>query len=151
MGMSAAAQPMAISTAMTGLLCGAKRRAKSQPCARPAGWGTEHVGVGRCKLHGGCTPSHIEHARLQLVTLASPAVAELQRLLNAPDVSDETKLRTVVAVLDRVGMAPKGGAGSLAVSVSVSIEERQAELLERAKAIRAGVVLDAGVGAEADH
>lgn len=22
-------------------------------CARPAGWGTDHVGFGRCKLHGG--------------------------------------------------------------------------------------------------
>lgn len=33
-------------------LCGAKTRAGS-PCRRPAGWGTDHVGDGRCKLHGG--------------------------------------------------------------------------------------------------
>jgi len=32
--------------------CGAKTRAGT-PCRRPAGWGTDHVGVGRCKLHGG--------------------------------------------------------------------------------------------------
>lgn len=32
--------------------CGAKTRAGS-PCLQPAGWGTEHVGSGRCKLHGG--------------------------------------------------------------------------------------------------
>ena len=32
--------------------CGAKTRAGT-PCKRPAGWGTNHVGEGRCKLHGG--------------------------------------------------------------------------------------------------
>lgn len=32
--------------------CGAKTRAGT-PCRRPAGWGTYHVGEGRCKLHGG--------------------------------------------------------------------------------------------------
>ena len=32
--------------------CGAKTRAGT-PCKRPAGWGTDHVGNGRCKLHGG--------------------------------------------------------------------------------------------------
>lgn len=32
--------------------CGAKTRAGT-PCKRPAGWGTDHVGTGRCKLHGG--------------------------------------------------------------------------------------------------
>jgi hypothetical protein len=32
--------------------CNATNRAGT-PCARPAGWGTAHLGVGRCKLHGG--------------------------------------------------------------------------------------------------
>src|SRR5690625_3958849 len=32
--------------------CGAKTRAGT-PCKRPAGWGTNHVGSGRRKLHGG--------------------------------------------------------------------------------------------------
>jgi hypothetical protein len=40
--------------------CGAKNR-QGQPCARPAGWGTDHVGSGRCKMHGGKTP--IKHGR----------------------------------------------------------------------------------------
>lgn len=35
--------------------CGAKTR-KGTPCAKEAGWGTEHLGVGRCKLHGGAEP-----------------------------------------------------------------------------------------------
>ena len=33
-------------------ICGAKTR-KGTPCLRPAGWGTNHPGIGRCKLHGG--------------------------------------------------------------------------------------------------
>jgi len=33
-------------------ICGARTRAGT-PCRRPAGWGTDHPGRGRCKLHGG--------------------------------------------------------------------------------------------------
>jgi hypothetical protein len=35
--------------------CGARRRGqgKGKLCRRPAGWGTDHPGAGRCKLHGG--------------------------------------------------------------------------------------------------
>ncbi len=33
-------------------ICRAKTRAGT-PCKRPAGWGTDHPGTGRCKLHGG--------------------------------------------------------------------------------------------------
>lgn len=36
------------------LLCGARARtAGGRPCRRPAGWGTDHPGSGRCKFHGG--------------------------------------------------------------------------------------------------
>lgn len=35
--------------------CGAKTRAGT-PCKKPAGWGTNHKGTGKCKLHGGATP-----------------------------------------------------------------------------------------------
>ena len=30
-------------------------------CKRPAGWGTDHAGEGRCKLHGGCAGRPPEH------------------------------------------------------------------------------------------
>ncbi len=33
-------------------ICGARTR-KGTPCQQIAGWGTNHVGTGRCKLHGG--------------------------------------------------------------------------------------------------
>ncbi len=38
--------------------CGQKKRQGDRgPCKRPAGWGTDHFGVGACKLHGGMAPS----------------------------------------------------------------------------------------------
>lgn len=40
--------------------CGGKKRGpEGGSCTRPAGWGTPHVGIGRCKLHGGSTPNSI--------------------------------------------------------------------------------------------
>lgn len=42
--------------------CGAKTRSGTE-CRRPAGWGTEHVGEGRCKLHGGNAGRPIIHGR----------------------------------------------------------------------------------------
>jgi hypothetical protein len=33
------------------------------PCKRPAGWGTDHVGEGRCKLHGGNAGRPPKHGR----------------------------------------------------------------------------------------
>lgn len=41
------------------VFCGATRhQGNGATCRRPAGWGTDHVGFGRCKLHGGSTRSH---------------------------------------------------------------------------------------------
>jgi hypothetical protein len=38
---------------------------KNSRCRRPAGWGTEHAGLGRCKLHGGATP--VRHGRYSTI------------------------------------------------------------------------------------
>jgi hypothetical protein len=43
---------------MTDDTCNATNR-NGDPCALAAGWGTDHVGEGRCKLHGGV---HADHA-----------------------------------------------------------------------------------------
>lgn len=37
-------------------LCGAKLRKKDRKCRQRAGHGTDHVGQGKCRLHGGLTP-----------------------------------------------------------------------------------------------
>lgn len=36
--------------------CGARKTDGSGTCEQPAGFGTDHVGAGRCKFHGGATP-----------------------------------------------------------------------------------------------
>ncbi|MGX1514015.1 hypothetical protein [Streptomyces collinus] len=42
--------------------CGAKKRSGGA-CGQTAGWGTDHPGIGPCKLHGGMTPAHVTAAR----------------------------------------------------------------------------------------
>lgn len=48
--------------------CQGKRRGSEEDrgklCRRPAGWGTSHPGIGRCKLHGGSTPTQVAGASL---------------------------------------------------------------------------------------
>lgn len=55
------------------LFCGAKRRGQDASCRRPSGWGTDHAGWGRCKLHGGSTPS----GRSAAVTEQAQTTAQL--------------------------------------------------------------------------
>lgn len=55
--------------------CEGKKRGGGN-CQRPAGWGTDHVGIGRCKLHGGSTPTHrrsaqVEQARRDVMVLGA--------------------------------------------------------------------------------
>lgn len=62
--------------------CGANNRA-GNPCGRPAGWGTDHAGVGTCKLHGGSTRNGAKHAaRLS-------ARAQLEALTREPLTPDQ--------------------------------------------------------------
>ncbi len=37
--------------------CDSPRKRGQPPCQKPAGWGTRHPGVGRCRLHGGLQES----------------------------------------------------------------------------------------------
>src|SRR5689334_11708073 len=48
--------------ATTGKKCGAKLRGKEtkdsgRTCVKPAGYGTQHLGYGKCKFHGGNAPA----------------------------------------------------------------------------------------------
>jgi len=61
--------------------CGGKKRQGEGTCRKPAGWGTPHPGIGRCKLHGGSTPNHRtaateERARRELARLNLPPVED---------------------------------------------------------------------------
>lgn len=54
-------------------VCGAKTQAGSK-CKYPKGFGTGHFGTGRCKHHGGSTPTHVKAA----------ATEEYRKLLGSP-------------------------------------------------------------------
>jgi hypothetical protein len=54
--------------------CGAKKRQGEGTCTRPAGWGTDHPGVGRCKLHGGSTPSQKRKAEVEIIRRAAASL-----------------------------------------------------------------------------
>jgi hypothetical protein len=55
--------------------CGGKKKQGEGTCTQAAGWGTDHPGFGRCKLHGGCTPNQVVAAERQV------AEAEVRRVL----------------------------------------------------------------------
>ena len=58
--------------------CGAKTRSGGT-CKKEAGWGTDHVGHGRCRLHGGLAGRPIEtgeYSRYSVIT--RPRLAELR-------------------------------------------------------------------------
>lgn len=59
----------------SGPKCGAATRGERRgaPCQRPAGWGTDHPGQGRCKLHGGSNP--IRHGRYSKID--RPRISDL--------------------------------------------------------------------------
>jgi len=49
-------------------ICGAVTRGKGGECRRPAGWGTSHIGIGRCKTHAGNAPNVRKNAVVQEAT-----------------------------------------------------------------------------------
>lgn len=80
--------------------CGGKRRgqdSEGRPCTRPAGWGTDHAGTGRCKLHGGSTPSHVAAGRVALAT-AAVVTFGLPRTVDPRDALLEEVYRSAGAV-----------------------------------------------------
>jgi hypothetical protein len=65
-------------------ICGAKRTGKSTSgpgiCCQVAGWGTSHVGIGRCRLHGGNTPNQMQAAEKDRQIIAAKNAVELYGL-----------------------------------------------------------------------
>src|SRR5690349_4926946 len=80
-------------------LCGGKRRGEGagKLCTRPAGWGTDHAGTGKCKLHGGSTKSHTVAGQKALAEQAVKAFG-LPREVDPRDALLEEVHRTAGAV-----------------------------------------------------
>lgn len=61
-----------------GPYCGAKKKQGPGTCTQAPGWGTDHPGAGKCKLHGGSSPiKHGLYSKIQRASLRE-RMAELQ-------------------------------------------------------------------------
>jgi hypothetical protein len=79
-------------------ICGAKTRAGGQ-CQQAAGWGTQHVGQGKCKLHGGLsTGPPVKTGRYSL-THRKSLEAKAQAFANDPHPADLTGELTLMRAL----------------------------------------------------
>jgi hypothetical protein len=79
--------------------CGGTKRAGGA-CTRPAGWGTDHPGHGRCKLHGGSTPSGRVHgSRVRAEAGARQIMADLGAPV--PVLNPTKRLLEVLGEIDR--------------------------------------------------
>ena len=63
--------------------CGAKKRQGEGTCKRPAGWGTDHVGIGACRLHGGNWPTHKKKAQREVARREAEALGGRRDILPA--------------------------------------------------------------------
>lgn len=81
--------------------CGGNKKQGEGTCTQRAGWGTAHPGTGRCKLHGGSTPSHIANAQeRQAQALVDAKVRALW-----PGLGEATPVKDPVASLERLAGA----------------------------------------------
>lgn len=133
--------------------CGAKRRQGGAPCGKPAGWGTDHVGFGRCKMHGGSTPNHLKsvanaRAEAALVALGRPNVgadaqAELLGMVAEASGNVRTLRQWVEDLADGVTQSVfvAGGYENLSENVLVEMYGKWCDRLVSysAQCIRAGV------------
>jgi hypothetical protein len=60
-------------------------KAYGDHCGQRAGWGTEHPGKGRCKLHGGASAGAPIVSGLYSKQLNSTLAAEVERIANDPN------------------------------------------------------------------
>jgi hypothetical protein len=69
--------------------CGGRTRSGTE-CRREAGWGTDHQGFGRCKLHGGSSPDGRKYAERQR------AIANGSRYISEVDIDPARAMLSAV-------------------------------------------------------
>ena len=98
--------------------CGARTRGSEaiyEYCTLPAGWGTDHPGAGRCKLHGGSRNpgrySPLWRGRMQEIARAA---LEVQPDTDPLDLLAELEVQRVVlaGLIDQLPSAPALGPGA---------------------------------------
>ena len=114
-------------TRRQGPKCGGKLHRRDGTCTQPAGWGTDHPGHGRCKLHGGSAPSG-RTAALTEQALAALEALDIEPMANPLEVLSqlaaearalERLLRSHVAALTSLTYETVSGAEQLRPLVSL--------------------------------
>lgn len=73
--------------------CGVRtRQFPFEPCKNRAGMGTEHVGIGACKFHGGSVPNHQRHAERLRIEEGARLILERENLVPVTDPLHELQL-----------------------------------------------------------
>lgn len=98
-------------------------------CRMRAGRGTDHVGFGLCRNHGGTSPGGRTAARLRLDELVGPAIATIARIIADPEAPVSVRLRAAQDVLDRSGYPRR---------VDVDVDAAREQLVDRIVALQAG-------------
>lgn len=136
--------------------CGAARKHDAGPCTRPAGWGTDHPGVGYCKLHLGSTASHRRAASLEIARRECEALSIPVEVSPAEALLDELYrtagwIATYARMVDELGdtsalygptfhtSGVRTGEARPHVTVELLFRERQHYRAVSEAAIRAGV------------
>jgi hypothetical protein len=121
--------------------CGAKTRGGGK-CKKQKGWGTEHLGTGRCKLHGGNTESGEKSAAKEAAVIMGQAL----------DVDPHDALLTCVRIAagevayctGEIGTLEKATESTMfGEQLNIWIQVRQKAMLSLAKFSK--MALDAGV------
>lgn len=81
-------------------ICGSKRANQEEVCKLTAGYGTDHVGSGRCKWHGGSTPpgNKLRHGRQAVALQRKLRQAYIERANEEDMRGDPIDLRAELAV-----------------------------------------------------
>lgn len=124
-------QPLQVVSTGSGRLCGARTLRKGTPCRRPAGWGTDHPGVGYCKHHIGSTRNGRIHAARQAAQLEAARIGlaietdplEALGIVLGIAASQVGFLRSKVAELDDGDVLTKGELHPTIRALNNSIEQ----------------------------
>ncbi len=104
--------------------CGANAKQSKKPCKRPAGWGTDHPGEGRCKLHGGSsTGPKTAQGRLK-VALAHTKHGKYSKLLQ--NSMDKSKYYREIAenLLPEFELDPASAAAQVRLDTLIKLMSR---------------------------
>jgi len=80
------------------ITCNGKIHRQDRYCKKAAGWGTEHKGSGRCKLHGGCSTGP-KAGQLRYSDYVPENLVELYELFSAEGDKDIKSLNDEIAML----------------------------------------------------